>query len=176
MFPRLPGAEGWQDAWRLPLDGRTRYARLMTKEELFTTIQNASLIPVPVIIEDPEDQVAIFFFDGNLEQFLAAAKATGARAIFVQDNSFEEDDFTYSPEEDDLDEESEDVEVDLSTVSPALAKYKKYLGKNYSFCLVAKGGIDELRIIVDQEWVKDFENEWERAIGKYLLQSNAGSN
>jgi hypothetical protein len=148
----------------------------MTKEELFTAIQNASLIPVPVIIEVPEDQVAINFFDGNLEQFLASAKAIGARAIFVQDNSFEEDDFTYNPEEDDLDEESEDLEVDLSTVSTALAKYKKHLGQNYSFCLVAKGGIDELRIIVDQEWVKDFENEWERAIGKYLLQSQAGSN
>lgn len=137
---------------------------------MFSLIQKASLIPVPVIIEENEEDMNRNFFDGELEQFLATSKALETTAIFVQENSFEEEDFLYSPDEDEQDEESEDSEIDLAALSPALSKYKKYIGQNYSFCLVAKGGVGDLRLIVDQDWVKDFENEWERAVGKVVIK------
>jgi hypothetical protein len=149
----------------------------MTKDDLFAVIKKAGLIPVPVILQDAEDGDSIAFFEGDLEQFLVTAKAIGSSVVFVQDDPFQAEDFEYSPDEDeDGDEDAEDSYIDLTTVSTALAKFKKYLGQNYSFCLVAKGGIDDLRLIVDQNWVKDFENEWERAQGKILVERSKARN
>ena len=139
----------------------------MSKDDLLSLIQKAGLIPVPVIFGEDEEGRSPDFFDGTIESFLVAAKELGNRAVFIQDNALEEDDFLYSPNEEDEDE-NDLHEIDLASISPALAKFKKHLGKNYSFCLVAKGGIGDLRFIVDQDWVKDFENEWERAEGKFL--------
>lgn len=149
----------------------------MTKDELFAEIQKSGLVPVPVILQDTdEDGCSIAFFDGDLHQFLASAKAIGSGAVFVQENPLQEEDFDYIPDEDEDDEAAEDADIDLSTVSTALAKFKKYLGQTYSFCLVAKGGVDDLRLIVDQDWVEDFENERERAEGKILVQRSKARN
>jgi hypothetical protein len=142
----------------------------MTKEDLFTMIQKAGMVSVLITQEGDHEQI-INYFDGPVDQFLVTAKAIGATAVFVQDSALEEWLFRYNPNEDDQEDEECDPEneIDLAAISPALAKYKKYLGQNYTFHLTAKGGAADLCLIVDQEWLADFENEIERAQGKALL-------
>ncbi len=129
------------------------------------------MVPVP-INKEGEIEAAINYFDGDLGSFLVTAKSIGATAVFVQDFTLEDWLFFYDPNEDEEESDSEDGEIDLAAISPALAKYKKYLGKNYAFHLAAKGGPDELCFKLDQDWVSDFENEIERAQGKALVMQS----
>ena len=92
------------------------------------------MIPV-AITQEGDAELTINYFDGNLESFLGTAKAIGATVVFVQDFSLEEWLFFYDPNEDEEESESEEGEIDLAVLSPALAKYKKYLGKNHTFHL-----------------------------------------
>ncbi len=142
----------------------------MTKEELFALITKAGLIPVPVI-QDTGTERTFNYFDGKLEGFLAAARAIGSTAVFVQDSPLEPWLFLYNPDDEGDDDEEGDPEneIDLSKVSPELANYKKHLGQNYSFHLTAKGGAADLCLIIDQPWFADFENEVERAQGAAIL-------
>ena len=150
----------------------------MTKEDLFVLIQKAGMIPV-LITQEGDAEVTINYFEGDLDQFLVTAKAIGATTVFVQDSILEDWLFLYNPDESDDEEEEGDSEdeVDIAALSPALAKYKKYLGKNYRFHLAAKGGPGDLCFIVDQDWLADFENEVERAQDKAMLarRGNKGS-
>jgi len=145
----------------------------MTKEELFATIQRAGMTPVPITQEGDSDET-ICYFAGSLNPFLVTAKAIGATAMFVQETVLEDWDFLYNPGEDEEEEADEDEgepenEIDLAALSPDLAQYKKYLDTTYAFFLTAKGGVDDLWLVIEQDWTKDFENEVERAQGMALL-------
>jgi len=139
----------------------------MTRDKLFALIQQAGMTPVP-IIQDGEMDV-ITYFRGELDQYLLTAKAIGSTAVFVEDMTFQEYQFLYNPDEDEDEESDSEGEIDLAAISPALARYKKYLGQNFSFSLAAKGGADDLRFSVDQPWMRDFDNERERAEGEAVL-------
>jgi len=148
----------------------------MTKTELLALVQQAGMVAVPIIVEEDEDDyLTRNFFEGDLDQFLATAKAIGTVAVFIEEIVLDDDFFLYTPGEN---ESSDDLlggelfEVDLTTVSPDLAKYKKYLGQNYSFWLTAKGGVDDLWFILEQDWVKEFQKELERAEAKADLDES----
>ena len=140
----------------------------MTKEELFTTIHRAGITPIPVY-RDGAVESGLPYFDGSLEGFILACKAIGSTVIFVEDSPLEDWLFFYDPDEEDSKKGYSGREIDLSTVSPALAAYKKYLGENQTFYLTAKGGVGDLCLILDQEWVIEFEKEVQRAQGMAVL-------
>ena len=108
-------------------------------------------------------------FDGTLEEFLSTAKAIGATAVFVQTKFLEPHHFNYSIEsydESDAEEEiesQEDQDIDLTTISPTLAEFKKFLGKEYSFSMSAKGGADELNLEWFATWNDELDEELEKA-------------
>ncbi len=148
----------------------------MTRAEIFSLIQGAGMIPVPVSREGDAEEV-LNYFEGELKGFLTAAKAIGSTAVFVMEQPLEEDHFYYQYE-DDLDEEEDDdddedeeeiEEIDLATVLPSLSSYKRRLGETYSFFMMAKGGADNLCLFYYPEWVDDFEDEIEQAEGLAML-------
>ena len=112
------------------------------------------------------------YFEGNLEDFLTAAKEIGTRTVFVIVHHLEEEQFLYCFEndEDDADEESGvEEEVDLADYLPALAKYKRRIGDVYSYFLEAKGGAADICLLLDEKWFDEFVNEIERAEGMAVL-------
>ncbi len=139
-------------------------------------IQGAGMIPVPVSREGDAEEV-LNYFEGDLRNFLVAAKAIGSTAMFVMEQPLEEDHFYYRYEDDleeDEDDDDEDKdsavdEIDLSIVLPSLSRYKRRLGETYSFFLMAKGGADNLCLFHYPEWVDDFEDEVEQAEGLAML-------
>ena len=143
----------------------------MTNEELFVTIKAAGLTPVPIRNEGDNENVSRAFFQGGLDQFFATAKELGAKVIFVEPTALEDWLFTYNPAEyNEDDPNAVDEDIDLTSVSASLDKYKRYLGQDYTFFLSAKGGAADLHYIIDQGWVEQFESELETAQEKADIQ------
>ena len=143
----------------------------MTNEELFVTIKASGLIPVQVRNEGDDDNASRAYFEGGLDQFLATAREIGAKVIFIEPTSLEEWLFTYNPAENNEDDPNAvDEDIDLTSVSASLAKYKRYIGQHYTFFLSAKGGAADLHYVIDQEWVEQFESELETAEEKAEIQ------
>ena len=144
----------------------------MTNEELFATIKASGLIPVQVYNEGDEENASRAFFEGGLEQFFAAAREIGSKVIFVEPTALAEWTFIYNPAESNGDDPNAvDEDIDLTSVSESLAKYKRYIGQHYTFFLSAKGGAADLHYILDQDWVEQFEFELETAEGKADIQA-----
>jgi hypothetical protein len=142
----------------------------MHQDELFDKIEKVGLIPVPIEIAESSDDQGRFV--GDLDHFLATSKAIGATAIFVENFLLQDWHFHYNPYEDEAeDDEAGDPknEIDLTTISPNLKKYKKYLGQNLWFELRAKGGAGDLSLAVDQDWKQAFDDEIEHAEGEAVL-------
>ena len=142
----------------------------MTRDQLFSLIQKAGLIPVPVSREGDADEV-LNYFEGELAGFLVAAQAIGSTTVFVMEEPLREEHFFYSFEDAPASGEdaAEYAEIDLTAVLPTLEEYRKHLGDTYSFFLMARGGADNLCLFHYAEWVEDFEDEVEQAEGLAVL-------
>lgn len=152
----------------------------MTSTEFIDLIRTKDFHPIRIEGEADKDDYSGDIFIGALDEFFLAAKALGAKTIFLVSSSLEEDDFIYTNEFDDTDELHEDEvdaeeetdsdefsdEVDLTVALPSLSEFKKYLTKEYAFILTAKGGSNELSFYHEEEWWKTFESQREEAIEK----------
>ncbi len=153
----------------------------MTSTEFIDLIRTKDFHPIRIEGEADTDDYSGDIFIGTLDEFFLAAKALGAKTIFLVSSSLDEDDFIYTNEFDDADElsyeDEEDVEeetdsdefsdeVDLTVALPSLSEFKKYLTKEYAFILIAKGGSNELSFYHEEEWWKTFESQREEAIEK----------
>lgn len=140
----------------------------MTKETLFSLIEKAGMVPIPITREGEGEEI-LDHYEGDLAGYISTAKILGAKAIYVMGHLLEEEQFFYTFEDAETDEDDSDIEVDLADFLPAFAKYKKRIGEVYCYFLMAKGGAADLCFSFDQDWMADFENEMVRAEGMALL-------
>lgn len=130
---------------------------------------------VPVIITGAESNYPRF--EGTLDEFWVAAKALGAKVVFllvmqIDDSDFERDvpsDDVPRVEGDDEDDsfDGESYWVKLEEISPSISKFRKHIGKDCAFILIAKGGVAEIDFLLTEEWWDEFQEEAGKAIEKW---------
>lgn len=118
-------------------------------------------------------------FDGPLDDFWKAAKEIETRAVFIATHVFEESDLDGPASEqgnpgrvvqdDDLSNEA----VTLEEMSPAISKYRKYLGKDCAFILRTKGGFAELEFLLTEPWWDQFHEDADSAIAAWNAKIDA---
>lgn len=159
----------------------------MTSTDFIDLIHAKAFHPIRIEGDADKNDFSGDIFIGALDEFFLAAKALGAKTIFLTSSSLDEDDFMYPNESDDAEDQSfedqgeregeDDDEtetdsdefgdkVDLTVALPSLSEFKKYLTKEYAFILTAKGGSNELSFYHEEEWWKTFESQREDAIEK----------
>lgn len=124
--------------------------------------------------------------EGELDEFLAAAKVLGAKAVFYYVSTFDESDFLVEmsvgagvPAET-ADEEEEDGEsIDLRKLSPSMVGFKAHLGKDCAFLLHAEGGVAKLGCYIEEDWWTAFGEkrddalaEWSKRRGERIAEAD----
>ncbi len=148
----------------------------MKSSELNAAIIAAGLHPVPLQgIADSDDAGPLI--DGGLDEFLAAAKVLGAKAIFYQVSTFDESDFSVevSPQARASDEpgDGEDGEpIDLRKLLPSMTVFKAHLGKECSYLLHAEGGVAELGCYIEEDWWTAFGEKREEALAAWSMRQS----
>lgn len=128
-------------------------------------------------------------FVGTFDEYLSAAKALGSRIFFVSVSSISEDDFiyinsdhVYSPQTRaaatwpfptpgikshmaNPDRDTEEEDVDLCSINPALNKYKKRIGEDGRFDFLCADGHHSLTFSIIEKWMEDFEKLHSEAEG-----------
>jgi len=149
-------------------------------ETVTDSLKKAGLMSIPVQTLN-EDMDVSRYFEGEFKEFVAAAKALGAKAVFLDTLYLEEEEFYYDSGIDDEeyfdDEDDEECEVidanedekedatilfpedlhglDLSLLRPELAKYEKYVGEPCGVRLTVPGA-DHLEVEIFAEWYDEF--------------------
>ncbi len=148
----------------------------MKSSELSAAIAAAGLHPVLLQgIADSDDAGPLV--DGGLNEFLAAAKVLGAKAVFYYVSTFDENDFVVevSPEasvsSEPADRDVEDGEsIDLRILSPNMVGFKSHLGKDCAFLLHAEGGVAKLGCYIEEDWWTAFGEKREEALAEWSKQ------
>lgn len=118
----------------------------MTPIEIRKQISDGSLLPIEVdSLVDDDDAME---FVGTFPEYVAAAKALQASAIFLETLILSEDFFV----EDDEDFE----EVDLCELMPRLASFKVRIGELMLINLLVMTPTVKLTFTVEQDWVSEF--------------------
>jgi|CXWL01.1.fsa_nt_gi hypothetical protein len=152
----------------------------MLTSELTQRIKSAGFYPIPVEGCTSRDESTDLVFSGSLEEFFEAAKALGATVMFFFVLKLGEEDFNYDLDYDykdsgeDLDEEvlssdesAGDAEsFDLTVALPSLADFRKHLGKECQFLLIAKSQLAALSFSLSEAWWDSFEEQQQKAIEK----------
>ncbi len=150
-------------------------------EEISENLKAAGLLPIPVQTLN-EDAESSRYFEGEFNEFVEAAKALGAKAVFVDTLYLEEEEFFYDSGIDDEEyydddedfEDEEDAEesegdeedddpiypedldgLDLSLLRPELAKFQKRIGEPCGVRLTLPGA-DHLEVEIFAEWYDEF--------------------
>ena len=122
--------------------------------------------------------------EGGLDEFLAAAKVLGAKAVFYCVSTFDESDFLVEmsmgagvPAETDDEEDGESI--DLRKLSPGIAGFKAHLGKDCAFLLHAEGGVAKLGCYIEEDWWTAFGEkradalaEWSKRRGERMAEAD----
>jgi len=121
-------------------------------------------------------------FEGTLDEFWAAAKALGTKAVFLRVMQMDESDFERDVPSDDVprgddDEEDESFDgenytVDLEKALPSISRFRKHVGKDCAFILIAKGGVAELDFLLTENWWDEFQEEANKAVDLWLTSRN----
>ena len=134
---------------------------------------------IPVAMPGNDD-AEIPRFEGTLGEFWGAAKALEAKAVFLLVNQMDESDFERDVSTDDVPKSDEDDEtfdgesyaVDLEEVSPPIAKFRKYVGKDCAIVLIAKGGVAELDFLITESWWDEFQEDADKAVESWVENRN----
>lgn len=147
----------------------------MDAVELKKLAEANGLPAISVIITGDEPPVSRFH--GTLNEFWTAAKTLGAKAVFMSVMQMDESDFERNVpsddvqhiEDDDGDEsfDGDDYWVSLEKHSSAITKFRKHVGKDCAFILVAKGGVAEIDFLLTEPWWDAFQEEAGKAIEKW---------
>ncbi|MDP3091635.1 MAG: hypothetical protein Q8N04_13220 [Nitrospira sp.] len=152
----------------------------MLTSELTQRIKSAGFYPIPVERGASRDESTDLVFSGSLEEFFEAAKALGATVMFFFVSKLGEEDFNYDVDCDyndggeHLDEEvlSSDESAggaesfDLTVAWPSLADFRKHLGEECQFLLIAKSQLAALSFSLSEAWWNSFEEQQQKAIEK----------
>jgi hypothetical protein len=141
----------------------------MDTTDLIKLAKDNGLCPIPVnLSEDWHDSNSLPQFQGTLQQFWDAAKALEAKAVLIESWKMEESDF----EREDDTGESDDDTISLLTLSPSLEKYRSFVGKEYTFLLVTKGGAAEIELTVTESWWDEFQEKADEAYDNWAAGQN----
>lgn len=152
----------------------------MTSTELIEVVRQQGLYPIRVKGGADRAEESSIWFAGSIQEYFDASKALEAKTVFIYVDQLEEDDFLYDLENNPIeqngfDSEDEDgepfanasfAEINLTTTSPSLSEFKKYLGQECIFCLRANSQITSLNFRIEEEWWKQFVEERDKAIKK----------
>jgi hypothetical protein len=148
----------------------------MNGAELKEQILKNGLYPIPVCM--PADDSSRPRFEGTLDEFWAAAKALGAKAVFLEIRQMDESDFEQElsskhvpriDEDDDDDSfDGQTYTVDLEQTSPSISKFRKYVGKDCAFVIIAKGEFAELDFLITESWWDEFQDEAEKTVEAWM--------
>ncbi|HEY1772728.1 MAG TPA: hypothetical protein VGH91_06005 [Gammaproteobacteria bacterium] len=140
----------------------------MNTKELSEIIRNKGFHSIRIEGEADKDNFREENFVSDLDEFFAAAKVLEAKVIFLISSSLHKEHFLYESEFDEQfhSSDAEDEEIDLAVVRPSLLSYKKYIDKECSFVLLAKGGIADVGCYLEEDWWDAFCEECETAMEK----------
>jgi hypothetical protein len=140
----------------------------MTLHDLMQTLTTADLYPILVEGDIDRDSVRGLSFVGNLDGFIQAAKALGARCVFVMCKTLEEVDFFFQAEDanggrplftdtEEPDPQSNvETSVDLRAVELSLNEFKDRLGSECGYRLAVYSPTVRLEYILHLEWWNRF--------------------
>lgn len=136
----------------------------------------------PVLVRLPEDKdesESVARFQGTLDEFWVAAKALGAKAVFLEVLRMDESDFERDVSDEDVprideedDDSGDDGTLDLVKAVPAISRFRKYVGKDCAFILIAKGGVDEIGLMLTEPWWDEFQEEGDKVVAKWAGEQN----
>jgi hypothetical protein len=149
----------------------------MTTSELAQQIKSAGFFPIHVKWNPARDEDSELQFSGSLEEFFQAAKALEIKSIFFFAWKLDEEDFLYDSDcEDDSDPSDEESaseksdanneSFDLTVALPSLADFKKRIGQEYQFHLLAKNQFVSISFSLSENWWNSFEEQREKATQK----------
>lgn len=154
----------------------------MTITELSQILSSQGLYPIRVEGDASRDENEGLVFIGAFDEYCAAVKVLGTKAIFLfvseldetdfsyGINSDHEDDLEYGDDDSDLDEKHEkediDMQVDLCLALPSLSEFKKHIGSECAFRLSAIGELADLDFYIEENWWLSFASERDKAIKK----------
>ncbi len=146
----------------------------MNLDELINKLESEGFFPIRVegnALKSKEGELVLI---GSLEDFLKAAKALKAEAVFVVNTMLHEDDFKYESDgEDDVDDDDDDHNLSgddqpvyLPSVMPSLNKFKKYIGQDCAYKLFVTTGNNILGFFIRELWWDEFAERYMEAIDK----------
>ena len=154
----------------------------MDAAELKKLATSKGLPPIPVSLPD-DDLPRPPRFAGTLDEFWAAATTLGAKALFISIGQMDESDFERLMPSDDVSHIEEDENdgtfdgenytVSLEGIRPSISRFRKHVGKDCAFVLVAKGGVAEIDYLLTETWWDEFQEEADKAVESWLESRNA---
>ena len=150
----------------------------MTTSELFQKIKSVGFFPIQAEWNTDHSESSELRIIGSLEDFLEAVRALGITVVFLSVWKLEEEDFLYTSEnEDELDNSNEEEtpsdglagnneSFDLTVALPSLADFKKHIGQEHSFNLMAKSQSASISFRLNESWWDSFAEQQDKAIQK----------
>jgi hypothetical protein len=146
-------------------------------KEFIDQLASAGLFPIQIEATVSRGESDGRVFVGGLDEFIKAAKVLKSDVVFVSRWVLEVDDFKYDPsevedadqvgeEEDDAENTSDDRQIDLAAVLPALEKFKQHIGEScaYKFSLLLPP--DGLDLFIEEPWWSEFLDLHEDAVAR----------
>jgi hypothetical protein len=150
----------------------------MITSELVQRIKSAGFFPIHVEWNTDRNGDSELRFVGSLEEFFEATKALGITSVFFLVWKLDEEDFLYDSDYEEDGDYSDEVEpaseksdegnesFDLTVALPSLADFKKRIGQEHEFLLVAKSQFASISFSLSESWWDSFAEQREKAIQK----------
>jgi hypothetical protein len=149
----------------------------MTTSELIQRIKSAAFFPIHVERNTDRNGDSELRFVRSLEEFFEATKALGITSVFFLARKLDEGDFVYDSDsegDNDFSDENElasekpdsNESFDLTVALPSLVDFKKRIGQEHEFLLVARNQFVSIRFSYSESWWDSFAEQREMAIQK----------
>ncbi|MCX7194060.1 MAG: hypothetical protein NTY60_10655 [Proteobacteria bacterium] len=97
----------------------------MTLQELKNKLRLVNIHPIHIGGSPLEKQYSTENFIGDIEEYFEIAQVLGVKAIYIQTDILEDEEFHYNEEGSNPDNELE--AIDLCSFDPLIKEFKKYL-------------------------------------------------
>jgi len=137
-------------------------------QQIIADLKASELVPVRLSDNPAADDSSFWEFEGTRDEFIATVKSLGAKAVFLIAYEFGADEFVFTRDPDDVnDEDREDDDdadeprdvqppLDLIAHAPALLPYKKYVGEHAMISLLARTAEANLQFDAVAHWYEAF--------------------
>ncbi|HEY3755307.1 MAG TPA: hypothetical protein VGL42_04075 [Opitutaceae bacterium] len=132
----------------------------MTIVELKRLITHGGFYPVSIVLNS-EDRTKNPRFEGDLNDFWQAAKALGAKAVFIQTARLTESDFQQQ-------RPGSNDKVALENHLPRLSDFRKHIGREAAFLLSARSASSNLDFLIQEDWWIEFHKTADEAMANAI--------